>query len=202
MTEERHKIIFVGDQGTGKTSILLRYVNKSFDKNGVKPTIGVNYLQKKLHIDEKYYTLNLWDTAGSEQFRSVTKTYYRDTTVAVIVFDLTRPPTFNSVNYWIGEIEKHCGQIPIIIAGGKNDLESQVAQEMVDDLKNHYSFIQTYFSTSACEGTNIDEMFDCIVKLCRNAPPKQRSTTTTTTTTVSIRETTSNSETKNQSNCC
>ncbi|KAL7713822.1 Ras-related protein Rab-22A [Entamoeba marina] len=198
MTEEKHKIIFVGDQGTGKTSILLRYVNKSFDKNGAKPTVGANFIQKKLQIGDKLHILNLWDTTGDEQFRSITRTYYRDTTVAVIVFDLTDSSTFNSLNYWVGEIEKHCGQISIIIAGGKNDLKPQVTQEMVNNLRNHYSFIQTYFSTSACEGTNIDEMFDCIVKLCENAPPKQQSTATK----VSIEETISNPDTNNQSKCC
>lgn len=101
----KYKIVFLGDQGVGKTSIITRFMYDSFDKNyqvtsiyissifyllmEYKATIGIDFLSKTMYLEDRTVRLQLWDTAGQERFRSLIPSYIRDSSVAVIVYDIT-----------------------------------------------------------------------------------------------------------------
>eukprot|EP01036_Dinobryon_divergens_P040104 gene40104-52983_t len=84
----KYKLVFLGDQGVGKTSIITRFMYDSFDKN-YQATIGIDFLSKTMYLEDRTVRLQLWDTAGQERFRSLIPSYIRDSSVAVVVYDIT-----------------------------------------------------------------------------------------------------------------
>lgn len=94
----KYKLVFLGDQGVGKTSIITRFMYDSFDKN-YQATIGIDFLSKTMYLEDRTVRLQLWDTAGQERFRSLIPSYIRDSSVAVVVYDITSK--LNTLNYSI-----------------------------------------------------------------------------------------------------
>lgn len=84
----KYKLVFLGDQGVGKTSIITRFMYDNFDKN-YQATIGIDFLSKTMYLEDRTVRLQLWDTAGQERFRSLIPSYIRDSSVAVVVYDIT-----------------------------------------------------------------------------------------------------------------
>ena len=84
----KFKLVFLGDQGTGKTSIIARFMYNSFETN-YKATIGIDFLSKTMYLEDRTVRLQLWDTAGQERFRSLIPSYIRDSSVAVVVYDIS-----------------------------------------------------------------------------------------------------------------
>jgi Ras-related protein Rab-6A len=84
----KYKLVFLGDQGVGKTSIITRFMYDTFDKN-YQATIGIDFLSKTMYLEDRTVRLQLWDTAGQERFRSLIPSYIRDSSVAVVVYDIT-----------------------------------------------------------------------------------------------------------------
>jgi len=155
------KIILIGKSSVGKTSILQRYIQKVF-KESYSSTIGVDFFMKSLDVNDKPIKLQLWDTAGTEKFRSITTGYYRGADAAFVVFDLTEKESFISVNEWIENYYKYTNpdsEKNIVLIGNKSDLvrQRQVTEEEIE------SYIKDnklkYFETSAKNGKNIDECF-------------------------------------------
>ena len=158
------KIIIVGDASVGKTSIIGRYINNSFDDK-YQCTIQAQLNPKIINLDENTdLKLNIWDTAGQERYRSMTRMFYRDSQGAIIVFDLTKKDTFNDVQNWIKELKTHgCADTEIIILGNKSDLtnERDISDEDIKTVFKDYS----YFEVSAKNGYNISLAFDKLRKL-------------------------------------
>lgn len=104
------KIILIGESAVGKTSIINQYVNEEFT-NEVAATLGASFSTKVIDLSpELSYSLNIWDTAGSEKFRSMNKFFYRDAVIALLVFDVTRKKTFEEIKkFWIDELKKEGG---------------------------------------------------------------------------------------------
>lgn len=94
------KVVVLGTQGVGKTSIVVRYVGKIFSKK-VSPTIGSSFFTFKMTVDNYRVKLQLWDTAGQERFRSMAPMYYRKANAAFIVYDITSYESFDSVKSWV-----------------------------------------------------------------------------------------------------
>jgi Ras-related protein Rab-1A len=159
------KIILLGDSGVGKTSITGRYVDSSF-KEAYQATIQVEKRMKIINEDDKTsLRLNIWDTAGQEKFRSITRSFYRDCQGAFIVFDLTKKSSFNEVKTWIEELKTHGSEdTVVIILGNKSDLtaEREISEE---DIKNEIQKNYKYFEVSAKTGNNISLAFDELRKL-------------------------------------
>ncbi len=84
----KYKLVFLGDQGVGKTSMITRFMYDTFD-NAYQATIGIDFLSKTMYLEDRTVRLQLWDTAGQERFRSLIPSYIRDSSVAVVVFDIT-----------------------------------------------------------------------------------------------------------------
>ena len=98
------KIILIGSSSVGKSSILQRYIQKVFN-NSYSCTIGVDFFMKSIDVGEKSIKLQLWDTAGTEKFQSVTRSYYKQTDGIVLIFDLTVRKSFNQLKKWVNEIK-------------------------------------------------------------------------------------------------
>ncbi len=160
------KLILIGNSGVGKSSILQRYIQKVFNES-YSSTIGVDFFMKSINIGDKSIKLQLWDTAGTEKFRSITTGYYRGADAAFVVFDLSSKTSFNSLNEWIESYYKFSNpdvEKNVILIGNKCDLvdEREVTNEEIE------KFIKDndihYFETSAKEGKNIDESFHFIAE--------------------------------------
>ena len=111
------KIIVIGDQSVGKTNILNRYVKGEFSEE-YAITIGMDFLSCNFELDDKIFILRLWDTAGSERFRSVTKGYYSNSCCALIVYDITDENSFISVKNWIEDCQSYADilkRVPVLL---------------------------------------------------------------------------------------
>ena len=159
------KAIVLGDSGSGKTSLVTRYITGKFDQSLCGGTIGVDY--HSVTDTCKTYQVQIWDTAGQERFRSLTKIHYRGTDCALIIFDLHDPDTDNKVlEAWIDELIKY-GSSPdkslhIAIIGNKADL-SVMHKVSINLLKTKYPQISGYYETSAKTGHNVQQSFSEIL---------------------------------------
>lgn len=88
MPRSKYKLVFLGDEAVGKTSIITRFMYDHFD-NTYQATIGIDFLSKTMYLDDRVVRLQLWDTAGQERFRSLIPSYIRDSSVAIVVYDIT-----------------------------------------------------------------------------------------------------------------
>ena len=155
------KLILIGNSGVGKSSILQRYIQKIFN-DSYSSTIGVDFFMKSLTIGDKSIKLQLWDTAGTEKFRSITTGYYRGADAAFVVFDLSSKYSYNSLNEWIESYYKFSNpdvEKNVILIGNKCDLvdKREVTNEEIENFIKNNNI--NYFETSAKEGKNIDEAF-------------------------------------------
>ena len=153
------KYIIIGDASVGKSNILLRYVYSTF-KEEYQLTIGVEFGEKTLEINNKNFKIQIWDTAGQEQFRSITRSYYKNSVCAIVVYDITRRETFENVVNWIEDCKNNSSRsILIVLVGNKSDLESdrQIMTEEGKEFANKYGV--KFFETSAKNKININEIF-------------------------------------------
>ena len=155
------KIILIGSSSVGKSSILQRYIQKVFNDT-YSCTIGVDFFMKSIDVGEKSIKLQLWDTAGTEKFRSITTGYYRGANAAFVVFDLTSKPSFDCLGEWIENYYKFSNpdsEKNVVLIGNKSDLvdKREVTQEEIEKFAKDNHIM--YFETSAKTGTNIDECF-------------------------------------------
>lgn len=156
------KVILLGDVSVGKTSILGRYINNSFNDE-YKCTIQVEHKTKIIDIDSNTSVkMTIWDTAGQEKFRSLTRQYYRVAQGAIIVFDLTKKETFLYIQKWIKELNNNGNaNIPILIVGNKSDLSTERVVP-IDEIKKKIGNKYLYYDVSAKNGNNISLTFDKI----------------------------------------
>ena len=123
----KYKLVFIGDQSVGKTSIISRFQFDTFDEH-YQTTIGIDFVSKTVPVDDGTVRLQLWDTAGQERFRSLIPSYIRDSHVAVVVFDITNRESFESTSKWIADVRAQRGNdVVIVLVGNKTDLAAQRA---------------------------------------------------------------------------
>lgn len=119
------KILLIGDSGVGKTNILLRYVKNEF-KEDLKSTVGAEFSTKLITLPSNTVKIQIWDTAGQEQFQAITRTYYKGAMGALLVYDITRRDTFAHVTKWLEEVKLNSSKnICVILIGNKRDLEDK-----------------------------------------------------------------------------
>ena len=161
------KIVLLGESGVGKTCIISRYINQVFEGNTIS-TNGASYAAKTLHFDDydKSLKVEIWDTAGQEQYRSLTKIFYKDATAAILVYDITRKKSFDEIkNYWYKQL-LDCAPSDIVVglAGNKADLfdREQVSEEEAKEFAKEIKAI--FRPTSAMTAIGIDELFSAVGK--------------------------------------
>ena len=154
------KYIIIGDAGVGKSNILLRYVYNTF-KPEYQLTIGVEFGERTINAKDKIFKIQIWDTAGSEQFRSITRTYYKNTVCAIVVYDISNRESFDNVINWIEDCKLNSPKsVFITLVGNKCDLEEerQVSTEEGSEFATRYGL--SFFETSAKNTVNIEEIFN------------------------------------------
>nr|CAH7742055.1 unnamed protein product [Callosobruchus chinensis] len=159
-----YKILVIGDLGTGKTSIIKRYVHRFFTQH-YRATIGVDFALKVLNWDDStLIRLQLWDIAGQERYGNMTRVYYKEAVGAFIVFDVTRRTTFESVLNWKSDLDSKVqlpdgSPIPCVLLANKCD---QPGEGIVNNPSKMDEYCQdngfsAWFKTSARDNINIDE---------------------------------------------
>ena len=158
------KLLIIGDSSVGKTSMLLTYTDNYFPESHLA-TIGVEYKVKQLTADKYNIALQIWDTAGQERFRSITKSFFRNTHGILFVYDITNRNTFENIKDWIKDSEAHDTGFAKLLVGNKIDLEGN-RKVKTDELKDYgIKKNMNIIETSAKERINIDEAFKQIVDL-------------------------------------
>lgn len=161
------KIILIGDSSTGKTSLIQRFVNNTFEEKHLN-TIGVDFFMKTCNIENYQIKLQIWDTAGTEKYKSISSSYYRGSHAAFILFDLTSRQTFDDVNKWLEAFRKTCNpqnKNNVILIGNKNDLKEQRQIEQDDAEAYARANDMIYWETSAKSGENVEDVFGFVTKL-------------------------------------
>jgi small GTP-binding protein len=157
------KIIVVGDGTVGKTSLTQRFVTGKFGTQ-YRMTIGVDLSIKIFKVSQKIVKLQIWDTGGQERFSYVSPLYYRGAVGALCCYDLTKRPSFLNLPKWFSNVEKYCGDIPLILVATKKDLEEYRAVKEDEGR----SFAQErgvyFFETSAKSEVNLKEPFYFLAK--------------------------------------
>eukprot|EP00271_Cylindrocystis_brebissonii_P015611 TRINITY_DN38561_c0_g1_i1.p1 TRINITY_DN38561_c0_g1~~TRINITY_DN38561_c0_g1_i1.p1 ORF type:complete len:216 (+),score=41.17 TRINITY_DN38561_c0_g1_i1:319-966(+) len=155
----KYKLVFLGDQSVGKTSIITRFMYDKFD-NTYQATIGIDFLSKTMYLEDRTVRLQLWDTAGQERFRSLIPSYIRDSSVAVVVYDVANRASFLNTARWVEEVRTERGSdVIIMLVGNKTDLvdKRQVSIEEGDQKSRDLNVM--FIETSAKAGFNIKALF-------------------------------------------
>ncbi|KAH8086744.1 hypothetical protein JL720_7187 [Aureococcus anophagefferens] len=154
----KYKLVFLGDQGVGKTCIINRFVYDSFDKN-YQATIGIDFLSKTMYLEDRTVRLQLWDTAGQERFRSLIPSYIRDSSVAVVVYDTTARASFLDSSKWIADVRAERGDdVVVVLVGNKTDLADR-RQVSVEEGEAKRAERILFVETSAKAGVNVKRLF-------------------------------------------
>lgn len=181
------KCVVVGDGAVGKTCLLISFTTKAFPKEYV-PTVFDNY-SAQLTVDTKPISLNLWDTAGQEEYDRLRTLSYPQTNVFVICFCVTSPPSYENVKLkWYPEVSEHCPNVPILLVGTKKDLRDD--PEVINKLKEKnispitqqqgaalakQIHASKYMECSALNQDGVTEVFTEAVRIFLNPkpPPKK-----------------------------
>ena len=160
-----YKILLLGDASVGKSCFLMRYTENTFQEIHMS-TIGLDYKLKNVQLEDgKMVKIQIWDTAGQDRFRSITKNYYKGAHGIILLYDVTNKSTFNNVRNWIGQIKEEVSdKVSIILVGNKIDDEENrvVKEEEGAKIANEFGLI--FFECSAKSGINIDNAFNELVK--------------------------------------
>ena len=152
------KVSLIGDSSTGKTSILLRFIDDYFTED-TKSTIGVDFKLVSLELEPKIYAkMQIWDTCGSERFKSLTSSFIKTCVAFILVFDLTRRSTFQNIDHWIKIIKENTSPKFLILIGNKSDLkeERNIDKEIILDYCEKNLF--NYMEISAKNNLNIEKL--------------------------------------------
>ena len=155
----KFKLVFLGEQSVGKTSLITRFMYDSFD-NTYQATIGIDFLSKTMYLEDRTVRLQLWDTAGQERFRSLIPSYIRDSTVAVVVYDITNANSFHQTSKWIDDVRTERGSdVIIMLVGNKTDLSDKRQVSTEEGERKAKELNVMFIETSAKAGYNVKQLF-------------------------------------------
>ena len=155
--------IIIGDSGVGKTSLISRFVENKFPTDYL-PTIGTNlYIKTVTLSDSLSFKFTCWDIAGEKEWTTVRRMYYRGSSGALLTADVSRKETFvNLSEYWLKELRKNCGKIPVVILLNKIDLPSEIEEDEILKLQEEAASVGM-FKTSAKTAENIKKAFHTLI---------------------------------------
>ncbi|KAG1454162.1 hypothetical protein G6F46_009335 [Rhizopus delemar] len=155
----KFKLVFLGEQSVGKTSLITRFMYDTFD-NSYQATIGIDFLSKTMYLEDRTVRLQLWDTAGQERFRSLIPSYIRDSSVAVVVYDITNRVSFQNTSKWIEDVRAERGlEVIIVLVGNKTDLSDKREVTLEEGEKKASDTGVLFIETSAKAGHNVKSLF-------------------------------------------
>ena len=167
------KVVLLGETSVGKTCTAIRYVRDTFAER-YDVTIGANFFAKEIQIGENIMNMQLWDTAGQEKYRSLTRMYYRDAKAALIFYDITDRRTFEGkIDEWISDVKSKAPEgVCLVVVGNKVDMEDkrQISTDEGRECAERLSV--PFFEVSAKDGTGLNELFLKVAKLVEEKNPK------------------------------
>ena len=196
------KVVLLGDGGVGKSSLMNRFVSDKFDSQSFH-TIGVEFLNKEVVVDDENYTMQIWDTAGQERFKSLRTPFYRGADCCLLTYAVDDSQSFKNLTMWKKEFLYYAdiqdgNNFPFVIIGNKIDVENRCVSE--DEAKEWCSNNgqAPYFETSAKDSTNVESAFKAAIQRLKELEDVIEMKPHTTGNTVDLRK-----KAKSQnSNCC
>ncbi len=161
-----YKVLLLGDSTVGKTCFLLRYCDKTFQEAHLS-TIGLDYRLKTIVLKSgKKIKLQIWDTAGQDKYRSITRNYYKGAHGIILIYDVTNLQTYENVKNWIMSIrEETTTNVVIYLAGNKIDVDEKLKEVKTENgqkIADEYNI--KFYETSAKDGTNVNTVFEDLVQ--------------------------------------
>jgi small GTP-binding protein len=167
------KIVVSGDGGVGKTSFLNRLIYNHFDEEN-ELTRGVGFFSKIIQVNGTEYNFILWDFGGQKRFSEIVDNFTEGSLAGLILFDLSRPSTLDSVLNWLNKL-KELGDIPILLLGNKLDLMDRENIKLIDDYVNQIAEqnenIFEYIKISSKTGYNINQAFFILIDKISQTKP-------------------------------
>ncbi|KAM7002879.1 EF-hand calcium-binding domain-containing protein 4B [Tautogolabrus adspersus] len=171
------KIVLVGNSSVGKTSILRRFCDDSFQP-GTSATVGIDYSVKTITVDSSQVALQMWDTAGQERYRSITKQFFRKADGVVVMYDITAEQSFTAVRQWLTSVKESAGEdIPIMLLANKTDKEDerQVQRGVGERLAKDGQM--SFYECSACSGHNVLESMVHLARILKEQEDREKEKT-------------------------
>ena len=163
-----HKIVFIGDCSVGKTAIINQYIYSS-SSSDYKPTIGIDFFTKNLQVEGSPVRLLIWDTAGQEKFHSLIPSYLHNSSIAILVFDITVQESFENIKKW-HKIVLDAADPVLFLVGNKVDLEDERKVQYNEAKKYADEIKAKYIETSAKTPMNIDVLFNEVARVPSTQP--------------------------------
>ena len=168
MDEITLNILLLGDSSVGKTSLMIRFTDQKFEENN-SATVGIEFKNKEIQINDKTIKLHILDTAGQEKYKSVAKNFIRMRDGIIFTFDLCNKESFESIKNWLITADEANEDYQRILVGNKYDLPDKIInKEKAEKLAQKYNM--KYFETSAKDGTNVEVIFKEIAELILSSP--------------------------------
>ena len=162
MEEIVFNILLLGDSNVGKTSLIIRFIKDKFEENN-SSTVGLEFADKEIKINDNIIRLHILDTAGQEKYKSIAKSAIKRANGIIFVFDLNCKESFDNIKYWLMSSLEVSNDFNKILVGNKYDLRREVDKDKVQKLIEKYNF--KYFETSAKDGKNVQLIFKEIAGL-------------------------------------
>ncbi len=162
MEEIVFNILLLGDSNVGKTSLIIRFIKDKFEENN-SSTVGLEFADKEIKINDNIIRLHILDTAGQEKYKSIAKSAIKRANGIIFVFDLNSEESFDNIKYWLMSSLEVSNDFNKILVGNKYDLRREVDKDKVQKLIEKYNF--KYFETSAKDGKNVQLIFKEIAGL-------------------------------------
>ena len=160
------KIVVVGESGVGKSNIVTRYVNDTFNANSMS-TIGVDLLSRRLLIDNVNLLIQLWDTAGQERMRALSSSFYKNAKGVMLIYDITSKESFARLKFWLKELRKSTDEkVKVTVVGNKTDLLAQreVSEEEAKLFAGERGFYYMEVSAKTNEGGCVNLAVETLVR--------------------------------------
>ncbi|KAI5097474.1 ras-related protein Rab-37-like, partial [Silurus meridionalis] len=159
------KVMLLGDSAVGKTCVLVRFKDGAFLGGNFIATVGIDFRNKVVSVDNMKVKLQIWDTAGQERFRSVTHAYYRDAQALLLLYDITRKSSFDNIRAWLTEIHEYAQKdVVIMLLGNKSDMAAERVIKPEDGQKLAKEYGVPFMETSAKNGVNVELAFLAIAR--------------------------------------
>ncbi len=162
------KLLLLGDQAVGKSSLILRYADNEFNLN-IMGTAGVDLKRKNVKINNENVKVNIYDTAGHERFKQIAKSQYKGTEGIIIIYDVTDKKSFDNVSIWMNHIKENSDTgVEIMLVGNKIDRTSERQVQTEDGLALSQKYGVNFMETSAKTGDNVDSTFLKLIQIIYN----------------------------------
>ncbi|TDH04144.1 hypothetical protein EPR50_G00149280 [Perca flavescens] len=158
------KVVLIGESGVGKSNLLSRFTKNEFNHDS-RTTIGVEFSTRTVQLDNYAIKAQIWDTAGLERYRAITSAYYRGAVGALLVYDISKHLTYESIDRWLKELFDHADpHIVVMLLGNKRDLDTlrTVPTEEAKDFAEKRGLM--FMETSALDSTNVENAFNEVLK--------------------------------------